>query len=141
MPDALRTVHRIRKVEERRARAILAAAELARAEAEARLWATEAAQLDGWDRASGTGQLVDLATHHATALRRELHRRAQEREVAAHDQHAGRCRQALQGAARRSKVVELVADDREARMMAELSRRANATFDEQGLQAWWRRSA
>lgn len=141
MSDVLRTVHRLRKVEEHRAQAQLATTEAGRAAAAQRLATTESALSANHEHAAASGKVLDLASHHALALRRELQRRAEARELARRDQEAGRARNALTAARTAARVVELVADDRDARTSAERLRQANAAFDEQGLQAWWRTCA
>lgn len=140
MADVLRTVHRIRKVEEQRARAHLAASRAATEQTQELIRHTETAFDASWDRGHG-GQLVDLAQHHADALRLELSRRAQVNSLAEQHREAGMAQQRLQTLAVQAKVVELVADERDRAANKAFARRAQGALDEQGLQSWWRRSA
>jgi flagellar export protein FliJ len=140
MVDVLRTVHRIRKVEEQRARAHLAATQAAARETEDAIRHTESAMAQSWDRAH-TGKVIELAQHHSDALRLELRRRAHLQCLGEQQRQTGQARDRLQSIAVEAKVVEIVADERDRAANQVFRRRAQGALDEQGLQSWWRRSA
>lgn len=141
MADVLSTVHRIRKAEERRAHARFAAAEEARAAGAAELQSTQDSLSASWQRAQDRGEIVDLWSHHTDALRMELRRRNQERELDVRARAAGEARLALKNAVVETRLVEVVAANRAEIADLENARRARGALDEQGLMGWWRRSA
>lgn len=140
MADVLRIVHRIRKVEEQRARAHLAATQAASEQTRNELRSTESAFAASWDRGH-TGQVIELAQHHADALRLELRRRAHANTLDEQRRQTGAAQQRLKSVAVQAKVVELVADERDRAANRAILRRTQGALDEQGLQSWWRRSA
>lgn len=142
MGDVLRTVHRLRKAEERRARVRLAEAEAAFGRSRNAVRETERLIRESWSRAHASeGRLSELQTHHHDVLRLELDRRRAERLAEVDEVGAGTARAQLAASAMGAKVVELVADARQAETFADLERRTRTALDEQGLQSWWRRTA
>ena len=140
MADVLRIVHRIRKVEEQRARAHLAATQAATELTQEQLRTTESAFDASWDRGH-SGQIIEMAQHHADALRLELRRRAHANTLETQRRETGAAQQRLKAVAVQAKVVEIVADERDRAANQVFLRRARGALDEQGLQSWWRRSA
>jgi len=136
----LRTVHRIRKVEERVARVVLFEADEARARTAADLAHIERKMVASWERAD-EAEIVSLAGHHAEALRLELRRRSQTRDLAEKDRTAEAARAAVRHCSTQARVFELAADAREEAANHALARVAMAATDEAGLFAWHRRSA
>ncbi|MFK7930878.1 MAG: hypothetical protein AB8H79_22025 [Myxococcota bacterium] len=98
--------------------------------------------LDSWSRANGSGgRLLLLQAHHHDVLRLEIKRRVASRAADADGKGAGAARAAFAAVALDCKVVELVADARDADELASFERSQTAALDEQGLQSWWRRTA
>jgi len=139
MGDVLQIVHRLRKAEEHRARAVLVEAQSEMELSQSRLRETEQA-LDRTTMAPANG-VMDLQHRHQGALRLELQRRFQEREFQASHGRAGDARSTFTEHAKAAKVVELVAGARQDERIAQVRRKTSQAFDEQGLQSWWRRSA
>tara|TARA_B100000609_G_C17023314_1_gene334864 strand:- start:161 stop:580 length:420 start_codon:yes stop_codon:yes gene_type:complete len=139
MGDVLEIVHRLRKAEEHRARAVLADAQVAYEQCQTRLHETEQALHQ--TMTSAANGVIDLQARHQGALRLELERRYREQQMQESLDRAGSARETVTEHAKAAKVVELVATSRRDEAMAEHQRRTRQAFDEQGLQSWWRRSA
>lgn len=142
MGDVLRTVHRLRKAEERRARARLAEAEAAFRRSQSLLQETEQTMAESWSRANvSDARIMAMQAHHHDVLRLEMKRRVAERHAAHDEEGAGVARAAFAVSALDTKVVELVADARDRDAFVADERRLRSALDEQGLQSWWRRTA
>ena len=143
MGDVLDLVHRLRKAEEHRARAILASSETKVSESQALLASTEARLAESYSASSeaSANGVMHLQALHQGALRLEVQRRMQSRDLTASEDEASQARAAFSDKARQAKVVELVADARRDAHLHQHQRRTRAAFDEQGLQSWWRHSA
>ncbi|MFT7521684.1 MAG: flagellar export protein FliJ [Kiritimatiellia bacterium] len=141
MGNVLYTVHRIRKAEERRARVQLADDQRAFDGCAHAIQHIEDAVHASYDRCGEASNVVELVRHHSGALRMEMRRRRQERELHARRLKVAESNQRLQKVALETKLMELVADARAHAHEAEVTHRDQAVLNEQGLQSWWRRSA
>jgi hypothetical protein len=139
MGDTLRTVHRIRKVEERVAQVAAFAADDAAWRSATALATTEAHIAASWEVAHDN--VVAMWGHHAEALRLELRRRAQARDLADKDRIAEQARARVRVAATEARVMERAANARDEAANQVMARAAQANMEEAGLQSWWRRSA
>jgi len=136
--NVLQSVIRLRRHHEREVLRDLAQAEQLRLTTERALEATNRDMEDTLGNVSGDDP-ADMARRHAHAIRLEMERRRQEvhateaaRRVTVHQRAAG-------VAARDKRVIELVAEAREAAELLEARRHEAEHLDQAGLQSWWRR--
>ena len=138
MTDVIWRIHRLRKVQEHRARL-----ELAEAEFEERRRASELQQVEDDVRDSREQTKMndanEVAQHHNYALRMEMTRRQHEADLANQRQVVMGERDNVKEKALNAKVVELVGESREAEEALEARRKEQKELDETGAQAWWRK--
>ncbi len=139
MDRTLKALHRIREHGKRRARLRLLEAEVARQD-----------QVEAIDqtrhrvevaRRRAEDDPATMARYHAFRLRMEMVQRRQEQELMSRERQVSACRDDLRHAARSSRVVELVIENRQKLADEQARRSESALLNELGVQAWWRQSA
>ena len=140
MSDVLKTIRRIRKVQEDAARQELARAESARDVSDAILTATQDALETAQASADRTNPGL-LAQPHAYVLRLEMSRRAIAHEKEIRESVVEDRRHKLKAAALDTKSIENVVDARDERESAERNRKQQGELDEFGSLGWLRNSA
>jgi flagellar export protein FliJ len=138
MTDVIWRIHRLRKVEEHRARLELAEAEFEEKRRETELVKVEE---DVRDSRSQTqmDDVNDVAQHHNYALRMEMTRRQREADLQDQQRVVVGQRDHVRIKALDAKVVELVGESREEEAAVESRRKEQKQLDETGAQAWWRK--
>jgi len=140
MDGVIRCIHRLRKYREREARLELVRAEDEARTQEARLHATNAS-IERSRATAGSTSAAEMARHHTFALRMEMVRRREETCLLERQVEVSDRRQEVRRAATDARIVELIADSREAAEAEALQTASNHQLDELGLQRWWRRTA
>jgi len=139
MNRTLKALHRIREHGKRNARLRLMEAETARIDQEEAIDQTRH-RVDIARRTSDPDP-ASMARYHAFRLRMEMVQRRQEQELMSRERQVTRARDDLRTAARDSRVVELVIEERQREAMEQARRDEDALMNELGVQAWWRQSA
>jgi flagellar export protein FliJ len=138
MTDVIWRIHRLRKVEEHRARLELAEAEFEERRRESALDKVVDDVRDSREQTK-MNDAHDVAQHHNFALRMEMTRRMRELELSEQRDVVVGHRDDVRGKALEAKVVEMVGDAREEAEAAERRRGEQKELDEAGAQAWWRK--
>lgn len=139
MSDVFHRLHRVRKLEEQRARVELVRLEEAR---DARL--AEVLALEAQLQESHTLAANDVAMmqhHHAYALRGEVQRRGNERALQQAERAARTARTKTVEAAMEARSVELLAEAMELREALAARSAERKALDEVGSQQWMRRAS
>jgi flagellar export protein FliJ len=139
MSRTLDALLRIREHGKRNARLQLLEAEAARADQEAAIEQT--LHRVAIARRTADEDPAAMARYHAFRLRMEMVQRRQEQELMSRERQVSRAREDLRDAARESRVVELVIENRDRAEAEEARRSETALMNELGVQAWWRQSA
>jgi len=138
MTDVIWRIHRLRKVEEHRARLELAEAEFEERRRESVLNKVEEDVRDSREQTK-MDDANDVAQHHNYALRMEMTRRIREAELCEQQDVVVGHRDHVRGKALDAKVVELVGEAREEAEATVRRRAEQKELDEAGAQAWWRK--
>lgn len=138
MTDVIWRIHRLRKVEEHRARLELAEAEFEESRRESAVTKVVDDVRDSRDQTK-MDDAHDVAQHHNFALQMEMTRRAREAELSEQRDVVIGHRDHVRGKALEAKVVEMVGDAREEAEAMERRRVEQKQLDETGTQAWWRK--
>ena len=139
MNRTLEALLRIREHGKRNARLQLVEAESARIDQEKAISQTRH-RVDV-ARRSAEDDPASMARYHAFRLRMEMVQRRQEQELMSRERQVTQRRDDLRHAARDSRVVELVIENRERAALEQARRDEGALMNELGVQAWWRQSA
>ena len=138
MANVIRRIHKLRKYREQEARMDLLEAEAQCRNSEDRLAGTN--DKIARSRANCSDDVSELARHHAYALRMEMVRRRDEAQLLQNKRQVSQSRGRVQHAAREAKIVETLADNRDADRAAEVAQRTQRGLDDAALQAWWRKA-
>ena len=138
MTDVIWRIHRLRKVEEHRARLELAEAEVEERRREGELKKVEDGVRDSREHTK-MHDANDVAQHHNYALRMEMTRRIREAELADQRDLVLGQRDHVKVKALDAKVVELVGEARAEELAVESRRKEQKELDEAGARAWWRK--
>ena len=138
MTDVIWRIHRLRKVEEHRARLELAEAEFEEKRRETELVKVEEDVRDSHAQTQ-RDDVNDVAQHHNYALRMEMTRREREADLQDQQRVVVGQRDHVRIKALDAKVVELVGESREEEAAVESRRKEQKQLDETGAQAWWRK--
>lgn len=137
MTTVLRKLHRLRQYEETNSRLDWIAAERDRRDQEALVQDTE--NRIAASRAQGNQDAEDLLRHHAFALRMEMTRRKQVEVLDDRARAASWRMDRWKSAKQAERIVDLVAENREAEGAALARQREQRSLDEAGLVGWLRR--
>ena len=139
MDEVVRRIHRLRKYAEREARLKLMEASGRTTACEARLGETNR-RIDQSRAQCNENRAGDMAAHHEYALKMEMVRRHNEMDLIRKQREEFGARNSVKKAAMEARIMEKVADSREAEVAADVAQKNQVGLDEIGLQGWWRRS-